>query len=146
MSSQFYPNGLKHFAQGNVVWKASGGSTIKVTLIDAADYTYSSSHEYMNLDTVPAAAKIATGTLTLIDAATGGVLDANDISIAGVTGDTFEAAIIWKDGGGGGTTQSGTTDLLLLYIDSASSGLPFTPNGGACNITWDNGSNKIGVI
>lgn len=135
-----YPLGLKHFAMGDVVWKASGGSTIKVTAIDTADYTYSTSHEYMNTNTVAAAAKIATATLTLYDALTGGYCDAADLAPAftSVTGDQFEALIIWKDGGDGGTTVSGTVSFLLAYLDSGT-GLPFTPDGGNINITWPAG-------
>lgn len=144
MANALYGKGRNHFAFGDIVWKATGGSTVKVTLVDAADYVLGANidvHEYMNLDTVPAAAKVATATLTLIDAALG-VCDASDATFTTVTGDQCEALIIWKDGGGGGTTQSGTTDLLIAYIDSAT-GLPVTPNGGNITVTWDDGANKI---
>lgn len=144
MANALYGKGRNHFAFGDIVWKASGGSTIKATLIDTADYTLGANidvHEFMNLDTVPAAAKVATATLTLVDAALG-VCDANDVTFTTVTGDPCEALIIWKDGGGGGTTQSGTTDLLIAYIDSAT-GLPVTPNGGNIDVVWDSGANKI---
>jgi len=144
MATALYGKGRNHFAFGDIVWKAAGGSTIKVTLIDAADYVIGANidvHEFMNLDTVPAAAKVATATLTLIDAALG-VCDAADAVFTAVTGDQCEALIIWKDGGGGGTSQSGTTDLLIAYIDNAT-GLPITPNGADINLAWDNGANKI---
>lgn len=144
MATSLYGKGRNHFAFGDVIWKAAGGSTIKATLIDAADYAIGANidvHQYMNLDTVPAAAKVAIVTLTLIDAALG-VCDADDAVFSSVTGDQSEAIILWKDGGGGGTTQSGTTDLLLAYIDNAT-GLPVTPNGADINVAWDNGANKI---
>jgi len=142
----FYPLGLKHFGFGDVVWKAAAGSTIKATLVDAADYTYNVAHEYMNLDTMLAAAKVAVSSgMTLIDAATGGVLDANDVTWSTVSGDVAEAVVLWKDGGGGGTSQSGTTDLLLTYADDYT-GLPVTPNSGNINCNWDNSANKIGAL
>jgi hypothetical protein len=142
MANALYGKGRNHFAFGDIVWKASGGSTIKVTLVDAADYTVAiDTHEFMNTDTVPAAAKVATATMTLIDAALG-VCDASNVTFTSVTGDPCEALIIWKDGGGGGTTASGTTDLLIAYIDSAT-GLPVTPNGGDITVSWDDGANRI---
>jgi hypothetical protein len=144
MATALYGKGRNHFAFGDIIWKAAGGSTIKITLIDAADYVIGANidvHEFMNLDTVLAAAKVATATLTLIDAALG-VCDAVDALFSSVTGDQSEALIIWKDGGGGGTSQSGTTDLLIAYIDN-STGLPITPNGADINFVFDSGANKI---
>ena len=142
MATALYDKGRNHFAFGDIVWKLAGGSTIKATLVDAADYTVNlATDEYMNTNTVPAAAKVATATLTLIDAAAG-VCDAQDATFTLVSGDQSEALIIWKDGGGGGTTASGTTDLLIAYIDNAT-GLPITPNGADINLAWDNGANKI---
>lgn len=144
MANALYGKGRNAFAFGDIVWKLSGGSTIKVTLVDAADYVLGANidvHQYMNTDTIPAAAKLATATLTLIDAALG-VCDAQDATLSAVTGDPSEVLIIWKDGGGGGTTASGTTDLLIAYIDTAT-GLAVTPNGADITIAWDNGANKI---
>ncbi len=142
MATALYGKGRNHFAFGDIIWKLSGGSTIKATLIDAADYSVAiDTDEFMNLDTVPAAAKVATVTLTLIDAALG-VCDAQDAVFSAVPGDQCEAIMLWKDGGGGGTSQSGTTDLLIAYIDNAV-GLPVTPNGADINVAWDNGANKI---
>ena len=144
MATALYGKGRNAFSFGDIVWKAAGGSTIKVTLIDAADYVIGANidvHQYMNLDTVPAAARVATGTLTLIDAALG-VQDAADLEFLTVTGDQSEAIIIWKDGGGGGTTQSGTTDLLIAYIDNFT-GLPVTPGGGNIELRWSDGADKI---
>jgi len=129
-----------HGAEGtHISWL---DDTIKVTLIDVGDYTVSiDTHEYMNLDTVPAAAKIATATLAS-KTATLGVADAGDSTFDTVAGDVSEALLIWKDGGDGGTTQSGTVSPLIAYIDSAT-GLPVTPNGGDIIISWDDGANKI---
>lgn len=144
MANALYGKGRNAFAFGDIIWKAAGGSTIMVTLIDAADYVLGANidvHQYMNLDTVLAAAKVAEGQLTLIDAALG-VCDGVDLVFSTVTGDPSEALIIWKDGGGGGTTQSGTADLLIAYIDTAT-GLPVTPNGADITIVWDSGADKI---
>jgi hypothetical protein len=142
MASALYGHGRERFANGEIDWV---DDTIKVTLIDTADYAIGANidvHEYMNTDTVPAAAKVATATLGS-KTNTLGVCDAADTTFTAVTGDVSEALIIWKDGGGGGTTASGTTDLLIAYIDTVSSGLPVTPNGGDIIVTWDSGANRI---
>jgi hypothetical protein len=140
MANALYGKGRDGFLNANIDWTVD---TIKVTLIDAADYVLGANidvHQYMNTDTVPAAAKIATQTLTCTSSL--GVADASDVTFPTVTGDQSEALIIWKDGGGGGTSASGTTDLLIAYIDTAT-GLPVTPNGGDITVVWDSGANKI---
>lgn len=140
MANALYGLGRQAFGDGDIDWTTD---TIKVTLIDTADYSVSIDvHQYMNTDTVAALAKVATGTIAN-KSNTLGVMDGDDVTFAAVTGDESEALIIWKDGGGGGTSASGTTDLLIAYIDAVSSGLPVTPNGGDITVTWDDGANKI---
>ena len=142
MATALYGKGRNHFAFGDIVWKLSGGSTVKVTLINTSNNTVSvDSDEFMNTNTIAANAKVATATMTLIDAALG-VCDAQDPTFTSVTGAQSSALVIWKDGGGGGTSVSGTTDLLIAYIDNAT-GLPITPNGADINLAWDDGANKI---
>lgn len=111
---------------GNGVY-TSGGFTVKLSVDD-------------NLDDIPVAAREETsGNLVLIDAASGGVLDANDITFTAATGDVSEALVLYKD------TGTASTSTLILIVDSAT-GLPITLNGGNVNVTWDNGANKIAKI
>ena len=117
--------------------------TIKCTLIDTGNYTVNlATHQYMNTNTVPAAAKVGSPQTLGSKTVAAGVADAADIVFSAVTGASVEAIIIWKDGGGGGTSASGTTDPLIAYIDTAT-GLPVTPNGDDISVTWDNGASKI---
>jgi len=140
MANALYGYGRQAFANGEIDWE---DDTIKVTLIDTDDYSVQiDTHRYMNTDTVPAAAKVATVTLVSKSNALG-VCDAADVVFPAVTGDESEALIIWKDGGGGGETADGTADLLIVYIDTAAYGLPVRPNGGDIAVTWDDGANKI---
>lgn len=108
--------------------------TIKAVLIDAADYTFSSAHDF--LDDVPVAARVGTAQTLASKTFTSGVFDAADITFPSVTGDQSEALLIYND-----TGVESTSDLIA-YIDSAT-GLPVTPNGGNINVAWDNGANKI---
>jgi len=134
MANALYDKGREAFAKGDINWKASGGDTIKVILVDTNDYTVDlANHDH--LDDVPTAARVATATMTLLDP-TNGICDANDVTFTSVTGDQCEAIIIYKD------TGNASTSPLIAYIDTAT-GLPVTPNGGDIGITWDNGSNKI---
>lgn len=117
--------------------------TIKDHLVDAGNYTVNlSTHQYMNTNTLAAAAKVGSAATLASKTVAAGVADAADVTHSAVTGASVEAIVLWKDGGGGGTSASGTTDPLICYIDTAT-GLPVTPNGGDITIQWDNGSNKI---
>lgn len=129
-----YDKGRNKFARGEILWRATGGDTIKVTLVDTADYVVDlANHEFIS--DVLAAARVATATLTLLDPVAG-VCDANDVTFPAVTGDPCEALVIWKDTGVEGTSP------LIAYIDTAT-GLPVTPNGGDINIVWQATDPKI---
>jgi hypothetical protein len=139
VANGFYQYGMQQWAQGNVAWKAAGGSTIHCYLIDAADYTVDlATHQFL-ASVAAAAREEGPATLTLIDAALDGVVDANDITFVAATGDPCEALILLRN------VTSAADSPLLLYIDTAT-GLPVTPNGGDINVNWDNGANKIAKI
>ena len=108
--------------------------TIKVVLVDTADYTVDlATHDFFN--DVAAGARVATATLGT-KSVTGGAFDAADVTFSAVTGDPSEALVIYQDTG----TES--TSALIMYIDTAT-GLGVTPNGGDITVTWDSGANKI---
>lgn len=146
MANRWYDKGKKHFAFGDVVWKAAGGSTIRAFLVDSADYTVDTvGHEFLSSVTI-AGREGGTGTgynqgalLTLIDAADGGILDAADTTFSAVSGDQAEYIVIYKQG------TSDADSILLLLIDTAT-GLAITPSGGDIIVQWDNGANKIAKL
>lgn len=139
MATGLYDNGRNAFALAQINWQTD---TIKVVLLNLTNYTVNfAAHQYMNLDTVPANARVAEAALTPL-APTAGICDANDVSFPSVSGAVSGAVLIYKDGGGGGNSQSGTLDRLIAYIDNLTN-LPVTPNGGNINITWDDTANKI---
>jgi hypothetical protein len=131
---------MKHFALGDIVWKASGGSTIKTTLVDTADYTVDlTTHEFRGTGTIATAAQEETSAgMTLVDAASDGIVDASDVTFTGTSGDQCEGILVYKD------TGAAATDLLLFWWDTAS-GLPVTL-GGDVTVAWDNSTNKIAKI
>ena len=131
MANGMYVKGIEQLMQAGINLVSD---TIKVVLVDTADYTVDlAAHDFLN--DVPAGARVATATLGS-KAVTGGAFDAADVTFSTVTGDPSEALIIYKDTG----TES--TSPLIMYIDTAT-GLGVTPNGGDITVTWDNGANKI---
>lgn len=103
--------------------------TMTVLLVDTADYAVNlTTHDFV--DDVAAGARVATGVLDSVAIASGAV-DAADEVFSSVTGDQSEALVIYKDLGG-----AESADPLCVYIDTFSSGMPVTPNGGNITITW----------
>lgn len=132
MANALYDKGRQKFLEGSIAWLTD---TIKMVLIDAADYTVNlATHEF--LSDVPGAARVGTPQTLAGKTSASGVADANDATFPTVSGDPSEALIIWKDTGVEGTSP------LIAYIDSAT-GLPVTPGGGDIIVQWDNGANKI---
>jgi hypothetical protein len=109
--------------------------TIKVVLVDAADYTFSDTHEF--LSSVAAGARVGTPQTLGSKSVTNGVFDAAAVNFGNTTGDVCEAILIYKD------TGNESTSPLIAYIDTGVTGLPVTPGGGPITITWDTGANKI---
>lgn len=131
--SALYDAGRQGFLDGSIDWDTND---VRAILIDTGDYTVNlAAHD--NLDDVPGAARVAVSAALTSKTVTAGVADAADTTFTGVTGDSIEAIVIYQHTG----TES--TSRLICYIDTASSGLPVTPNGGDITIQWDNGANKI---
>lgn len=106
--------------------------TIKATLIDGADYTFSAAHDDYGSGTpdVPAAAKVAVSGALATPTITNGVFDTADFSWTAVTGDQCEDIILWND-----SITSPVTDHLIAFYDTGMTGMPVTPNGGDINVT-----------
>ncbi len=99
---------------------------IKSTLIDSADYTFSSSHDDYSVD-VAAAAKVAVSAALGSPTITNGSFDTADFTWSSVSGDVSEAIIIWN--------ETPTPDKLASFYDTSMTGMPVTPNGGDINVT-----------
>ena len=131
MASVVYPKAKEAFISGDIDLTTDD---IRVICTDVADYTYDAAHDF--LDDVAAGARVGTSTALASKTVTDGVFDAADITITSVSGDQFEALIIYKH------TGVESTSNLIAYIDSGT-GLPFTPSGGDITITWDSGASRI---
>lgn len=133
MASGLYDKGREGFLDGSIDWDTHD---IRVILVDNGNYTVNLL-THANLTDIPVGARVATSGSLTSKTVTAGVADATDVTFTAVTGSTVESIVIYKHTG----TES--TSRLIAYIDSASSGLPATPNGQDITIQWDNGTNKI---
>lgn len=122
MANAIYPKYKEAIINGAANVDLSGG-TVKVALVDAGAYTYSSAHQFLS----SVASTIATATLGT-KTITGGVFDSADPTFSAVTGVQSEILIIYID------TGSAATSRLVAYYDTGVTGLPVTPNGGDINV------------
>jgi hypothetical protein len=137
VANAIYDKAREAWATGQINWTSD---TIKLVLVDTGAYTVNlATHQF--LSDIPAGARIGTSPALSSKTATAGVLDAADVTTLAVPGTvTVEAAVIIKDTGVVGTSP------VLIYMDSATSGLPFTTNGSDVLTTFPNDANKIAKL
>lgn len=126
MANALYDKGREAFLLGDIDFVAD---TIKVTLVDAADYTKDLANDDFFND-VPAGARVADSTALSSKTSAAGVADAADKTWSAVTGDQSEQVIGRKD------TGTDSTSALIWNMDTAT-GLPVTPNGGDINLVFN---------
>lgn len=108
--------------------------TIKVALVSSTYTPNTASNQYYS----SVSGVIGTPATLTGKSVTDGVFDASDVTFTSVTSTaTVTQLVLYKD------TGTASNSPLIALIDSATSGLPVTPNGGDITISWDNGANKI---
>lgn len=132
MANAMYDFGRQEFAAGSIDWDAHN---IKAALIDEADDTINLATDDF-WDDRAGAAIVADSSNFASKTNVAGVLDADDITWAAVSGDPSESIDIRRDTGSAATSQ------LIANLDTAT-GLPVTPGGGDIIGRWDPGANKI---
>jgi hypothetical protein len=131
MANALYDKGREGFLDGSIDWDTDD---IRVMLC-LSTYTFSAAHDYMDdVNTYDNGRSVALGSKTV----TSGVADAADTSLTATAASACKALIIYK------YNASDASARLIAYIDTPTSGLPFTPSAGqTVNITWDNGASRI---
>jgi len=133
MANAIYPKFLEQILQGGVNLSSAN---IKAVLVDLADYTYSSAHEF--LTSVPGAARVATSANLGTKTFTNGMFDTADTTFTAATGDQSEAVILYVD------TGTEATSRLIVFRDAGVTGLPVTPNGGDITVAVASGWLTLG--
>lgn len=130
MANAIYPKYKQAALSGGANHDLSAG-TVRMVLVDLADYTYSATHEF--LSDVAGASRVATSAALASKTFTNGTFDAADQSPAftGVSGDVSEALIFFVDTGVDGTSR------LVYFNDTGTTGMPITPDGGNINAVFN---------
>jgi hypothetical protein len=123
MANRLYKKAKQAFANKELDWDTD---TFRAYLVDGATYTPNTDTDDF-LDDIPSGELVAFGTLAN-KTNVNGVCDADDLTIPGVTGDTFEYVVIVQ------WTGSSATSRLICLFDTNSVG---TPNGGSFTIQWN---------
>ncbi len=105
---------------------------IDVSLLDQTDSgsITAATVDYDEVDTPTVVATTDLASVTVGTVGTG-VMDAANTTFSSVTGDAADYLVIWKNSG------SPATSPLAVTFDSATTGLPVTPNGGDIVVTWN---------
>jgi hypothetical protein len=89
----------------------------------------------VDYDEVDTATVVATADVSVSGISGGVVSLTGAVTFSAVTGDAADYLTVWKNSG------TPATSPLAITWDSASTGLPVTPNGGDITATW--GSNTL---
>ena len=131
MANALFDPGREGFLDGSIDWDTGD---IRVMLV-LSSYSFSAAHKFIaDLGAVDNGRSAALGSKTV----TSGVADAADTSLVATAATASKALVVFQHTGADATAR------LIAYIDTPTSGLPFTPSAGqTVNIAWDNGTNRI---
>lgn len=110
--------------------------TINAALIDTGTYTVNLATHQDHADLTGIVGTVQTLASVTAGVVAAGTVDAADRTFTAVSGASIEAYVIYKNSG------TSSTSPLVAYFDTASSGLPVTPNGGDITIAF----NASGII
>lgn len=137
--SFWYDRGVQKIMQGLVDLDDNATTTIRVAMVSAAYTPNETTHEFYSDITANVVGGTAYNTnpaLTNRSVDATGAFDADDVSSNISSATQVTRLVVYREG------ASAAASPLLLLLDTASAGLPFTPNGNV-QIVWDNGANKI---
>lgn len=131
MANALFNPGREGFLDGSIDWDTND---VRVMLVRST-YTFDATDKFISdLGSVDNGRSAALTGKTVAN----GIADAADTSLTATSAVACNALIVFQH------TGSDATARLIAYIDTPSSGLPFTPSASqTVNITWDNGTNKI---
>lgn len=105
------------------------GDNIDASLLDETD-SGTITASFVDYDEVDTPTVVATADVTVSSISGGIVTLSGAVTFSTVTGDAADFLSVWKNSG------TASTSPLAITWDSASTGLPVTPNGGDITATW----------
>lgn len=131
--SALFDKGREAFGNAEIALLADD---IQVQLVDVGVYTVDLAADQY-LDDIPGGALVGAAVSLTGKSNTGGVFDADDLSVTGLPGtQAVGAAVIVKN------TGDPATSPVIAYIDDAT-GIPVASDAVQVNVTWSNGANRI---
>ena len=135
MANALFDSGREDFLSGALAWATD---EFRLGLVDDTDVTFDLTVNDFWDDLVPGlvhanAESDALGSKTVAD----GIADAADKTWSLVSGDAADYVVCFKE------TGTDATQNLVFALDSATTGIPVTPNDGDITIAFDSGANKI---
>jgi hypothetical protein len=139
--SNLYNKAREGFVAGEIVWKPTGGSVIKASIVRG--YAYSVTHKFVSDVLGAGGTIIATETLNSLTN-TDGVLDAADAVLEAVpTGAAIPHIVIYQASAvAGGADVPAAQQRLIACLDKGS-GIPILPNGQDVTVAWSPGVDRI---
>ncbi len=135
MANALFDQGREDFLAGTLDWDAD---EFRIALVDDTDVSFNLATNDFWDDLVAGLVHANAESDALASkSTTAGVADAADKTWSSVTGDAADYVICFKE------TGNDATQNLVFALDSATTGIPVTPNGGDITIAWDSGANKI---
>ena len=131
MANVMFPLGREGFLDGTIDWDTGDMRTMLVK----STYTYDAADKFLSdLGAVDNGRSASLGSKTVAL----GVADAADTTITAISAVACNALIVFQH------TGSDATARLICYIDTPTSGLPFTPSvSQVVSVAWNNGADKI---
>jgi len=131
MANALFDPGREGFLDGSIDWDTGDQRVMLVR----STYTFDAADKFLtDIGAVDNGRSAALGSKTV----TNGVADAADTTITATAAVACNALIVFQH------TGSDATARLIAYIDTPTSGLPFTPSASqVVNVAWDNGANRI---
>lgn len=130
--SFLYDAGREGFLGGAIDWDTDD---IRQILVDTGAYTANQA-THVTLADIPAGARIAVSAALAGKTVLAGVANHSAVTHGSVSGASVEAIVYYKHTGA-------ETARLIAYVDTASAGLPVSPNSGDITVTPDSGANKV---
>ena len=136
MANAIYPKykDAVHSGQPNTSLVAAEGVTgVYAIFVDTGVYTFDPAHEFYSQLTGIVGVEMEVTGKTLVN----GTFNGNDLLQTNVSGNSVEAVVFFVKNAGANTTWK-----LFMYMDSDITNLPFIPNSGDVNLSF----NVAGVV